>query len=94
MDLVRQEAAPRAGGVQPGADGVPVLVAEPDLPWVAPPDPVIRPWRGTLESLPGATLAQQWHRAARERVTDVSGIGTVTSWVNVTEVDGPLVSFR
>ncbi|HYH33215.1 MAG TPA: MBL fold metallo-hydrolase [Pseudonocardia sp.] len=38
--------------------GVPVLVAEADLRWVARPDPVIRPWSGTLELLPGITLAQ------------------------------------
>ncbi|MHA6628094.1 hydrolase [Pseudonocardia sichuanensis] len=39
-------------------DGVPVLVAEPDMDWVARPDPVIRSWSGTLEVLPGVTLAQ------------------------------------
>lgn len=38
--------------------GVPVLVAEPDLEWVARPDPVIQPWSGPLEILPGVTLAQ------------------------------------
>lgn len=38
--------------------GVPVLVAEPDLGWVARPDPVIRPWAGKLEVLPGVTLTQ------------------------------------
>ena len=38
--------------------GVPVLVAEADLEWVARPDPVIRPWSGTLEPLPGITLTQ------------------------------------
>jgi hypothetical protein len=36
----------------------PVLVAEPDLDWVARPDPVIRPWSGDLEILPGVTLTQ------------------------------------
>ncbi|MFF3226807.1 MBL fold metallo-hydrolase [Nocardia suismassiliense] len=38
--------------------GVPVLVAEPDLAWIARPDPVIRPWSGQLEPLPGVTLRQ------------------------------------
>lgn len=38
--------------------GVPVFVAEPDLEWVARPDPAIRPWAGKLEVLPGVTLAQ------------------------------------
>ena len=38
--------------------GAAVLVAEPDLGWVARPDPVIRPWSGTVEILPGVTLAQ------------------------------------
>lgn len=37
---------------------VPVLVAEPDLAWVARPDPLIRPWTGPLELLPGLTLTQ------------------------------------
>jgi hypothetical protein len=38
--------------------GVPVLVAEADLEWVARPDPAIRPWSGTLDLLPGVTLVQ------------------------------------
>jgi hypothetical protein len=38
--------------------GVPVLVSEADQQWVARPDPVIRPWAGTLEVLPGITLVQ------------------------------------
>ena len=38
--------------------GVPVLVAEANLEWVARPDPVIRPWAGTVEVLPGVTLVQ------------------------------------
>jgi hypothetical protein len=38
--------------------GPPVLVAEADLEWVARPDPVIRPWAGKQEVLPGVTLAQ------------------------------------
>jgi glyoxylase-like metal-dependent hydrolase (beta-lactamase superfamily II) len=38
--------------------GVPVLVAEADREWVARPDPVIKTWSGTVEILPGVTLAQ------------------------------------
>ncbi len=38
--------------------GVPVLVAEADLEWVARPDPVIRPWSGSYEVAPGLVLAQ------------------------------------
>jgi glyoxylase-like metal-dependent hydrolase (beta-lactamase superfamily II) len=39
-------------------DDAPVLVAEADMSWVARPDPVIRPWSGTLEPLPGVTMTQ------------------------------------
>lgn len=38
--------------------GVPVLVSEADLEWVARPDPVIEPWSGEREVLPGVTLTQ------------------------------------
>jgi hypothetical protein len=38
--------------------GAPVLVTEPDMPWVQRPDPVIRPWRGRHELAPGLTLLQ------------------------------------
>lgn len=38
--------------------GVAVLVAEQDMEWVARPDPMIRPWSGTEELLPGVTLTQ------------------------------------
>ena len=38
--------------------GVPVLVAEADLGWVARPDRVIQPWSGEVQLLPGITLAQ------------------------------------
>ena len=38
--------------------GVPVLVSEPDLAWVARPDPAIEPWRGRIEIAPGLTLHQ------------------------------------
>jgi hypothetical protein len=39
-------------------DNAPVLVAEPDMEWVMRPDPVIRPWSGPFEVLPGVTLSQ------------------------------------
>ena len=38
--------------------GVPVLVAEPDLEWVARTDEAIRPWKEPLELAPGLTLYQ------------------------------------
>lgn len=38
--------------------GVPVLVSEADLEWVARPDPVIEPWSGEREVLPGVTMTQ------------------------------------
>lgn len=38
--------------------GVPVFVSEADQEWVARPDPVIRPWVGKLDILPGVTLVQ------------------------------------
>jgi glyoxylase-like metal-dependent hydrolase (beta-lactamase superfamily II) len=37
---------------------VPVLVAEPDLEWVARQDPVIQAWKSPLEVVPGITLSQ------------------------------------
>jgi hypothetical protein len=39
-------------------DDAPVLVSEADLAWVARPDPVIRPWSGTLQVVPDITLIQ------------------------------------
>jgi hypothetical protein len=38
--------------------GPPVLVPEPDLRWVARPDPVIRPWSDRVEIAPGLVLSQ------------------------------------
>jgi hypothetical protein len=38
--------------------GVPVLVAEPSMEWVARPDPVIRSWQGEHDLAPGLTLLQ------------------------------------
>lgn len=44
-------------------------------------DPAYRAWRA-------------WNRSASYNVTDVQGVGTVESWVDLTDVSGPLVSFR
>lgn len=44
-------------------------------------DPAFRAW-------------QDWNAAASYRTTDVAGVGTVESWVDLTDVDGSLVSFR
>ncbi len=38
--------------------GVPVLVSEADLEWVARPDPAIETWSGRYEVVPGLTLHQ------------------------------------
>ncbi|MFF7391737.1 class I SAM-dependent methyltransferase [Streptomyces scabiei] len=67
-------------------------------------------WRRTLtaayEALrPGGRLVfetrdparrawEAWNRAESYGVTDVPGFGRVESWVELTEVSGPLVSFR
>jgi SAM-dependent methyltransferase len=37
---------------------------------------------------------QQWNRAASYRVTEIDDVGVVESWHEVTDVSGPLVSFR
>jgi SAM-dependent methyltransferase len=66
-------------------------------------------WAGTLQAIsaslrPGGHLAfetrdpaarawTQWTRAATRRVRDVAGVGPVESWVEVTAVEGPLVTF-
>lgn len=44
-------------------------------------DPAYRAWRA-------------WNRSASHHVTDVQGVGTVESWVELTDISGPLVSFR
>ncbi len=44
-------------------------------------DPARRAWEG-------------WNRERSHRVTEIPGVGPVESWVEVTEVAGPLVSFR
>jgi glyoxylase-like metal-dependent hydrolase (beta-lactamase superfamily II) len=38
--------------------GVPILVCEDNMDWVARPDPSIKPWSGRLELAPGVTLLQ------------------------------------
>jgi ubiquinone/menaquinone biosynthesis C-methylase UbiE len=66
-------------------------------------------WAATLRATrqvlaPGGHLAletrdparrawQEWTRQATERTTDIDGVGAVRTWVEVTEVDGPLVTF-
>jgi hypothetical protein len=37
---------------------------------------------------------RRWTRAASYRVTEIPGVGAVESWVDLTDVNGPLVSFR
>ena len=44
-------------------------------------DPAYRAW-------------QEWNRAASYSITDIQGVGAVESWVEVTDVSGPLVTFR
>ena len=44
-------------------------------------DPAFRAW-------------QEWNRAASYSVTEIRGVGAVEAWVDVTDVSGPLVSFR
>lgn len=69
-----------------------------------------RAWRETLrgayEALrPGGRLVfetrdpagrawEEWNREASYRVTEIPGVGAVESWVQVVEVNGPLVTFR
>ena len=44
-------------------------------------DPAYRAWEG-------------WNRAASHAVTEIEGVGAVETWVELTDVSGPLVSFR
>ncbi|GEK22706.1 class I SAM-dependent methyltransferase [Cellulomonas xylanilytica] len=37
---------------------------------------------------------REWTREATRQVTDVDGVGQVETWVDVTDVDGELVTFR
>ena len=43
---------------------------------------------------PAARGWEAWTRQATHRTVEISGVGAVTSWVELTAVDGPLVSFR
>ncbi len=43
---------------------------------------------------PARRAWQEWNRAASYRLTEIQGVGTVESWAELTEVSGPLVSFR
>ncbi len=36
----------------------------------------------------------EWNRASSYRVTEIAGTGAVETWVELTHVSGPLVSFR
>jgi SAM-dependent methyltransferase len=72
---------------------------------VDPPD-----WEGTLRGVydalrPGGHLVfetrvpayrawREWNRAASHSTTNIAGAGEVESWVDVTDVSGPLVTFR
>ncbi|MFF7288333.1 class I SAM-dependent methyltransferase [Streptomyces griseorubiginosus] len=67
-------------------------------------------WRGTLRGAhaalrPGGRLVfetrdparrawEEWNRQASYAVTEVAGVGAIESWVEVTRVEGQLVSFR
>ncbi|MFH9609698.1 class I SAM-dependent methyltransferase [Streptomyces sp. NPDC017448] len=69
-----------------------------------------RAWRATLRGAyaalrpggrlvfetrnPAARAWEGWNREASFRVTEIPGVGAVESWVEVTGVSGPLVSFR
>lgn len=69
-----------------------------------------RDWDGTLRGAfhtlrPGGLLVfetrdpayrawEEWNRASSYGVTEIEGVGTVESWVEVTDVSGPLVTFR
>ena len=69
-----------------------------------------RDWEGTLRGIhealrpggrlvfetrdPAAEAWREWTRAATHGVTEVNGMGAVESWVELTEVALPLVSFR
>ncbi|MFE6914883.1 class I SAM-dependent methyltransferase, partial [Streptomyces rubiginosohelvolus] len=43
---------------------------------------------------PARRAWEEWNRENSHRVTEIPGTGPVESWVDVTEVAGPLVSFR
>jgi SAM-dependent methyltransferase len=43
---------------------------------------------------PARRAWEEWNRDASRRVTHVPGVGAVDNWVEVTALDGPLVTFR
>ncbi|MER7816434.1 class I SAM-dependent methyltransferase [Streptomyces sp. NPDC096153] len=43
---------------------------------------------------PSRRVWEGWNREASWGVTDVPGFGTVESWVDLIQIDGPLVTFR
>jgi hypothetical protein len=43
---------------------------------------------------PARRAWEEWNRAASHSVTEIPGTGAVESWVELTEVRPPLVSFR
>ncbi|NEA62046.1 class I SAM-dependent methyltransferase [Streptomyces sp. SID12488] len=43
---------------------------------------------------PSKRAWEQWNRDSSYRVTEIPGVGAVESWVEVTEHNGPLVTFR
>ncbi|MEV0781299.1 class I SAM-dependent methyltransferase [Streptomyces sp. NPDC050433] len=43
---------------------------------------------------PAARAWESWNRSASHRVTEISGAGAVESWVELVEVNQPLVTFR
>ncbi len=67
-------------------------------------------WEGTLRRVyaalrPGGRLVfetrdpayrgwREWNRSASLSITDIPGVGRVESWVELTDISGPLVSFR
>jgi SAM-dependent methyltransferase len=69
-----------------------------------------RAWEGTLRGVyealrpdgnlvfetrdPAARAWLQWNPSASHRITELEGVGAVESWVDVTDVNGPLVTFR
>jgi len=62
--------------------------------------------RGIYEALrPGGHLVfetrdparrawQEWNRAASHKITEIDGVGAVERWVDVINVNGPLIKFR
>jgi SAM-dependent methyltransferase len=43
---------------------------------------------------PACRAWENWNRPASHRTTDIPGVGKVETWIELTEVSGPLVSFR